>query len=343
VSATPADVLLGMLAPMIKNVASTVVVVAGLTLLGCGGAQERATSQAEASDEARTAEKEPDASESSSEELVDSEERASETSASDEASSETSGDTDASSGLSTDETEDGAGQCNPSTKKLALSLDRDSLNLEQGRAQATMDGPICRIELIITRLDGGEVKKTFRYDGPQRELRWNGVPRDETEKVEVRAYAENGAYAGVKIVPWSVTIPHEEVQFDTDKANIRPSEVKKLQDSLDQIKAALKVVQDKNLGTITLFVAGHTDTMGSDEHNLDLSRRRAQSISDWFMKNGLCIPIAFEGFGENALKKQTADQVDCQENRRADYILSVEPPTMKKGGTPNWKWISKGC
>ena len=324
---------------MIKNVASTVVVAAGLSLLECGGAQERAADQTEA----RAVQKEPDASPASLEEPLDGEESSSETTLSDEDSGEPSSDADTSSDLSTDETEDGVGQCNPSTKKLALSLDRDSLSLEQGRAQATMDGPICRIELTITRLDGREVKKTFRYDGPQRELRWHGVPRDETEKVEIRAYAENGAYAGVKIVPWSVTIPHEEVQFDTDKANIRPSEVKKLQDSLDEIRAALRVVQDKNLGTITLFVAGHTDTMGSEEHNLDLSRRRAQAISGWFMHNGLCIPIAFEGFGENALKKQTADQVDCQENRRADYILSVEPPTMKKGGTPNWKWISKGC
>ena len=324
---------------MIKNVASTVAVVAGLTVLGCGAAQEHPADQTEA----RAAEA-PDVSESDLEEAeVDRAESSSETSASDQDSDAPSSDTDSSSDLSTDETEDGVGQCNPSTKKLALSLDRDSLSLEQGRAQATMDGPICRIELTITRLDGREVKKTFRYDGPQRELRWHGVPRDETEKVEIRAYAENGAYAGVKIVPWSVTIPHEEVQFDTDKANIRPSEVKKLQDSLDEIRAALRVVQDKNLGTITLFVAGHTDTMGSEEHNLDLSRRRAQSISGWFLQNGLCIPIAFEGFGENALKKQTADQVDCQENRRADYILSVEPPTMKKGGTPNWKWISKGC
>jgi hypothetical protein len=40
----------------------------------------------------------------------------------------------------------------------------------------------------------------------------------------------------------------------------------------------------------------------------------------------------------------TADNVDEQANRRVDYILAVEPPTMsKKGGTPAWKWISKGC
>jgi outer membrane protein OmpA-like peptidoglycan-associated protein len=323
---------------MIKSVASRLLVVTGFALLGCGGAQGRASDQNEASDEAAMEEGDFDALASMSDEAdSDDEMVSSETDSNDESSDSSL------SWAGADEEEEGAGECNSSTKKLALSVDRDSLNLEQGRAQASMDGPICRIELTITGLDGQEIKKTFRYDGPQRELRWNGVPRDQTEKVEIRAYAENGAYTGVKIVPWSVSIPHEEVQFDTDKAIIRPSEVGKLDDSLKKVRKALRIVEGKDLGTITLFIGGHTDTMGSEGHNLDLSRRRAQSIAGWFMKNGLCIPIAFEGFGENALKKKTADEVDCQENRRADYILSVEPPTMKRGGKPNWKWVSKGC
>jgi hypothetical protein len=54
-------------------------------------------------------------------------------------------------------------------------------------------------------------------------------------------------------------------------------------------------------------------------------------------------PIAFEGFGETALKRLTADEVDEQANRRVDYILSVEPPTIKKAATPTGKMMSKGC
>ena len=62
------------------------------------------------------------------------------------------------------------------------------------------------------------------------------------------------------------------------------------------------------------------------------------------MKRGLCVPIAYDGFGEIALKKLTADEVDEQENRRADYILAVEPPTVSsRGRTPVWQWISQGC
>ncbi len=163
------------------------------------------------------------------------------------------------------------------------------------------------------------------------------------EKIEVRVTAKNNAYQAVWLIPWSVKIEHKEVRFDTNKAVIKDSEVPSLKDSLDKIKEVLHKVEGKGLGTITLFVAGHTDTRGSDEHNMTLSRARAEAIAGWFQKQGLCIPIAYEGFGETALKKLTADEVDEPVNRRADYILSVEPPVIKKGATPAWKLMSKGC
>jgi outer membrane protein OmpA-like peptidoglycan-associated protein len=145
------------------------------------------------------------------------------------------------------------------------------------------------------------------------------------------------------MVPWSVTIDHEDVVFDTDQAVIKKSEVSHLEDSLVKIKQVLQKVEGKGFGPVTLFIAGHTDTVGSPARNLDLSRRRAQAIAGWFMKRGLCVPIAYDGFGEIILKKMTGDEVDAQENRRVDYILSIEPPPVGKGAAPAWKYISKGC
>ena len=46
---------------------------------------------------------------------------------------------------------------------------------------------------------------------------------------------------------------------------------------------------------------------------------------------------------EYLLKKQTADDVDCEENRRVDNILAVEPPSTTSGANLAWKWISKDC
>ncbi len=234
-------------------------------------------------------------------------------------------------------------ECRKSGAALSLSVDRKTVSLEEGRLQAKMDGPICSLVMQITRKDGPVIEKSFHYTETEQELRWNPLPRDQIEKIEIRITAMNNAYQAVTLVPWFVKIDHKEVKFDTNKAVIRDSEVASLKDSLTKIKEVLHKVEGKGLGTITLFVAGHTDTRGSDEHNMTLSRNRAQAIADWFLKQGLCIPIAFEGFGETALKKVTADEVDEQANRRADYILSVEPPVIKKGATPAWKLMSKGC
>jgi outer membrane protein OmpA-like peptidoglycan-associated protein len=240
--------------------------------------------------------------------------------------------------------EEGAGKCRESSSGLALSVDRKTVSLEEGRLVAKMDGPICSLVLRIMLKDGDAVsEKAFRYTGPEREIRWTPVPREQIEKIEIRVSSKDGGYQSVFLIPWSVTIDHREVEFDTNKAVIRESEVASLVDSLDKIREVLAKVEGKELGTITLFIAGHTDTQGSEEHNLILSRNRAQAIAAWFMQRGLCIPIAFEGFGETALKKLTADGVDEQANRRVDYILSVEPPMIKKGATPAWKWLSKGC
>lgn len=234
-------------------------------------------------------------------------------------------------------------ECRKSSAALSLSVDRRTVSLEEGRLQSKMDGPICSLVMQITRKDGPVIEKSFHYTETEQELRWSPLPRDQIEKIEIRITAKNNAYQAVTLVPWFVKIDHKEVKFDTNKAIIRDSEVASLKDSLTKINEVLHKVEGKGLGTITLFVAGHTDTRGSDEHNMTLSRARAQAIAGWFQKQGLCIPIAYEGFGETALKKVTADEVDEQANRRADYILSVEPPVIKKGATPAWKLMSKGC
>jgi outer membrane protein OmpA-like peptidoglycan-associated protein len=156
-------------------------------------------------------------------------------------------------------------------------------------------------------------------------------------RIEVFVYDAEGFYKGIAIVPWSVAIPHEEVNFKTDSAQIEESEKPKLDASFIKVSEALA---NHPQIRVTLFVAGHTDTVGAAGYNLRLSRLRAQSIAKWFRQRGLKIPIAYEGFGESALLVKTADEVDEPRNRRADYILSVEEPVLKSSGfRPNWNRV----
>lgn len=324
-----------------KRLISSLVLVIGLAALGCGGGQPHATEPSTEPDTSNEPAAPGPDDYSHGPPSADRAPSASATAAETAPGGSETGPAPGESGKP--HADEAPAHCRESTAKLALAVDRQSIDLDRGVLETTMDGPICKITMTITRKDAPKLETSFAYTKPRRALEWTPVPRDQIETIEIRVAGANGAYQAVTLVPWSVTIDHREVVFDTDKAVVRDSEVPALEDSLGKIKAVLQKVQNKGFGTITLFIAGHTDTRGSAERNLDLSRRRAQAIASWFMKRGLCVPIAYDGFGETVLKKMTADEVDAQENRRVDYILAVEPPAIGKGATPAWKWISKGC
>jgi outer membrane protein OmpA-like peptidoglycan-associated protein len=166
-------------------------------------------------------------------------------------------------------------------------------------------------------------------------LRFGPVPQEQLLRVELHVEDSDGFFRTVTLTPWSVRIPHEEVLFATNSAQIAPAEEPKL-------TASLAVIQDKlalyeQLRGVGLYIAGHTDTRGKPEHNRELSRRRAESIASWFSSHGLTIQVLFEGFGESAPKVKTADEVDEPQNRRVDYILSIEPPAIVGGA---WRTLS---
>ena len=87
---------------------------------------------------------------------------------------------------------------------------------------------------------------------------------------------------------------------------------------------------------VTLFVAGHTDTVGDAAANQVLSARRARAIARWFRSHGVKGAIRFAGFGESHLWVQTPDDADEPRNRRAEYIVAVDAPRIG-GAEVAWK------
>jgi outer membrane protein OmpA-like peptidoglycan-associated protein len=50
----------------------------------------------------------------------------------------------------------------------------------------------------------------------------------------------------------------------------------------------------------TLSIEGHTDDVGSKEHNLELSERRAASVRDYLVEQGVpAESVSARGFGES--------------------------------------------
>lgn len=137
----------------------------------------------------------------------------------------------------------------------------------------------------------------------------------------------------VTLYPWRVEVPHEEVRFATGSADIPDAEAPKLEGSLDALRATL--ADYGRWAPVKLYIAGHTDTVGTKTSNLALSQRRARSIARWFRQHGVRVPIFFAGFGEEALQRTTPDETASAENRRAEYIVAVDPPPLP-AGAPDW-------
>jgi outer membrane protein OmpA-like peptidoglycan-associated protein len=224
---------------------------------------------------------------------------------------------------------------------LKIQVDKSRVDLVNRKLELRMNHPAGHVQLKVYGTSGDspliETDQSFGGHPPNDLLTVSWPPPEaEVGRIEIRAYDADGFFVGVAIVPWSVLIPHEEVNFATDSAVITPGEATKLEASHKLIAAA--IAKHRELGSIKLFIAGHTDTVGANAYNLKLSARRAQAIASWFRKQCLRLPIFYEGFGEQALLVATPDSTDEARNRRVDYILGVDEPTLKATAfRPAWK------
>ncbi len=85
----------------------------------------------------------------------------------------------------------------------------------------------------------------------------------------------------------------------------------------------IKTILDE-FTSMDIHLEGHTDFYGTDEYNLDLSRRRANSVKNWLISNGISESrITTQGYGESMpLDSETTDAARAK-NRRTVAVLYV--------------------
>lgn len=99
--------------------------------------------------------------------------------------------------------------------------------------------------------------------------------------------------------------------FDHDKAEIKPE----FHDYLNSIARLLKGISD-----LRVEVVGHTDAVGTDQYNEGLSKRRAKSIKEYFLTQGVeedKLEIDFKGERLPIDTNKTPE--GKQRNRRVDF------------------------
>jgi len=105
------------------------------------------------------------------------------------------------------------------------------------------------------------------------------------------------------------------VQFATGSAELTPQATA----VLDQLGQALT---DQTLATYRFRIEGHTDTVGTREHNKELSDRRAAAVVD-YLANRFHVDrsrVQAIGMGEEGLAVRTPDQTPEPRNRRVQVV-----------------------
>lgn len=120
-----------------------------------------------------------------------------------------------------------------------------------------------------------------------------------------------------------IAIELPEVQFDLDKATLRP-------EGKDSLQVLYNTLIENP--TIIIELAAHTDSRGSDKYNMDLSQRRAQSCVNYLVTLGIDpARMTAKGYGESRLritdaeiaKMATTEEKEAahQKNRRVEFSV----------------------
>jgi OmpA-OmpF porin, OOP family len=101
--------------------------------------------------------------------------------------------------------------------------------------------------------------------------------------------------------------------FDTDKYDLKEKSITELQ----------KIIRFLNENPqIRIEISGHTDNVGTPAYNQQLSERRAQSVYDYLIDNGIdAKKLSWKGFGQTRPKATNETEEGRQRNRRIEFSV----------------------
>lgn len=181
-------------------------------------------------------------------------------------------------------------------------------------------------EIVIFRAEasGKAVKRKTNAEGKFDIL----LPKGETYTIQYQDFLEKRDYSSIEIpgdpglMEATLEVQYEDevdqvyeldILFETDKAVI----YKRSYHLLDELLALMR-----DRPKVVIEVAGHTDSDGSAEHNLQLSRDRAASVKDFLLEKGISSNrVQSVGYGESKPIVSNATDKGKARNRRTEIRI----------------------
>ena len=107
---------------------------------------------------------------------------------------------------------------------------------------------------------------------------------------------------------------HEKIQFETNKAAIKPESGSLLEEITNVIKQNPQIKR--------LSIEGHTDSTGADKHNQKLSEQRAAAVQDHLVQHGVeADRLSSRGWGKTRPIGDNSTATGREENRRVEFVI----------------------
>ncbi len=138
----------------------------------------------------------------------------------------------------------------------------------------------------------------------------------EAEKTALRAQllAQFNAILQTRDTARGLIVNMSDVLFDTAKFSLRPLAREKL--------AKVSGIVSGHPG-LRLDVEGHTDSVGGDEYNQQLSEHRGESVRDYLIQQGMPVgSVTTRGFGKTQPVASNDTAAGRQQNRRVELVIS---------------------
>lgn len=103
------------------------------------------------------------------------------------------------------------------------------------------------------------------------------------------------------------------VYFDFNKATL-------LADSYDELDRVVKFLTDN--AKVEIEISGHTDNIGADKYNMELSQKRADATKAYIVSKGIASNrIVTKGYGKDKPLTSNATDAGREQNRRVEFTI----------------------
>lgn len=188
--------------------------------------------------------------------------------------------------------------------------------LQQAIAEAETQAERARLEAEQRELQLRMEERARQEAQQEAEEAAQRAAAEAAAKEEARARLQEalGYVAETRQTARGLIVNLPDILFDFDKAVLRPG----ARELVSRIAGILLVTPG-----IRLSIEGHTDSVGTEEYNQQLSQKRAQSVHDYLAEAGVPADImTTHGFGETQPIAPNTTPSGRQQNRRVEIVIT---------------------